>query len=107
MFTRSDIATRHPAGPPHRHEAHSALSTGTVDYGFLLRCSASSELTVYTDADWVGCPDTCQSTSGYVVFLDANFVSLSSKHQNTVSCLCADAEYRIVANGVVEACWLW
>jgi hypothetical protein len=30
---------------------------GTLDYGLLLRRSASSELTVYTDADWVGCPD--------------------------------------------------
>jgi hypothetical protein len=25
---------------------------GTLDYGILLRCSASSELTVYSDADW-------------------------------------------------------
>jgi hypothetical protein len=24
---------------------------GTLDYGLLLRCSASSELTIYTDAD--------------------------------------------------------
>jgi hypothetical protein len=31
---------------------------GTLDYGLLLRRSAFSELTVYTDADWAGCPDT-------------------------------------------------
>jgi hypothetical protein len=47
---------------------------GTLDYGLLLRCSASSELTVYTDTDWSGCPDTRRSTSGYVVFLSANLV---------------------------------
>jgi hypothetical protein len=34
-----------------------------------------SELVVYTDADRIGCPDTYQSTSGYVVFLGANLVS--------------------------------
>jgi hypothetical protein len=30
----------------------------TLDYGLLLRCSTSSELTLYTDADWTGCLDT-------------------------------------------------
>jgi hypothetical protein len=48
---------------------------GTLDYGLLLRYFASSELMAYTDADWVGCPDTRWSTLGYVVFLDANLVS--------------------------------
>jgi hypothetical protein len=48
---------------------------GTLNFGLLLRCSASSELTVYTDANWVGCPDTRRSTSGYAVFLGTNLVS--------------------------------
>jgi hypothetical protein len=30
----------------------------TLDFGLLLRCSASSELTVYTNTDWASCPDT-------------------------------------------------
>jgi hypothetical protein len=79
---------------------------GTLDYGLLLRCSASSELTFYTDADWAGCPDTRWSTSGYAVFLDTNLISWSSKRQNVVSRLSAKAEYRAVANGVAESCWL-
>ena len=54
---------------------------GTIDFGLLLhRRSSSTELVVYTDADWAGCSDTRRSTSGY-----------------------AEVEYRAVANGVAEA----
>jgi hypothetical protein len=42
---------------------------GTPDYGLLLRRSSSSDLIIYTDADWVGCPDTRRFTLGYAVFL--------------------------------------
>jgi hypothetical protein len=61
---------------------------------------------VYTDADWAGCPDTRRSSSGYVVFLDDNLVSWSSKSQNIISRSSTEPEYRAVANGVAEACWL-
>jgi hypothetical protein len=53
---------------------------GTLDYGLLLRRCASSELMVYTDADWVGFPNTRQSTSGYAVFLGAILITWSLKH---------------------------
>jgi hypothetical protein len=79
---------------------------GTLDFGLLQRFSASSELAVYTDVDWVSCPDTRRSTSGYTVFLGNNLVCWSSKHQNVVSRLSAEAKYRAVANGMAEACWL-
>jgi hypothetical protein len=52
---------------------------GAVDYGLLLHRSSSTELVVYTDTDWAGCPDTRRSTSGYAVFLGGNLVSWSSK----------------------------
>jgi hypothetical protein len=48
---------------------------GTPDYDLLLRRSSSSDLVVYTDADWAGCLDTRRSTSGYAVFLGDNLVS--------------------------------
>jgi hypothetical protein len=69
---------------------------GSLDYDLLLQPSQTSELVVYTDASWVGCPDTRWSTFGYAVFLGANLISRSS----------ADAEYHVVANGVAEASWL-
>jgi hypothetical protein len=48
---------------------------GTLDYDLLLHHSTSSEVMVYTDANWVGCPDTHRSTSSQTVFLGANLVS--------------------------------
>jgi hypothetical protein len=77
----------------------------TPDYR-LLRRSRSTDLIVYTDADWVGCPDTRRSTSGYAVFLGDNLVSWSAKRQTVVSRSSAEAEYRAIANGVAEATWL-
>ena len=79
---------------------------GTSHHGLLLRPSSPSELVVYTDADWAGCPDTRKSTSGYAVFLGGNLISWSSKRQTTVSRSSAEAEYRAVANGVAETAWL-
>jgi hypothetical protein len=72
---------------------------GTLQFGLLLRPSSCSDLVVYTDADWAGCPDTCKSTLGYAVFLGDNLISWSSKRQTTVSRSSAEAEYRAVANG--------
>ena len=60
----------------------------------------------YSDADWVGCPDTRRSTSGFAVFLGDNLVSRSSKRQPTISRSSAEAEYRAVANTIAETTWL-
>jgi hypothetical protein len=79
---------------------------GSLDYGLLLRPSPTLELMVYTDVDWAGCLDTRRSTSEYAVFLGANLVSWAAKQQPVVSCSSAEAEYRVVANGVPEASWL-
>ena len=48
---------------------------GTVDLGLVLHRSSSTELVVYSDADWAVCPATRRSTSGYAVFLGGNLVS--------------------------------
>jgi hypothetical protein len=79
---------------------------GMPDYSFLLRRSSSSDLAIYTDADWAGCLETRHSTSGYAMFLRDNLVFWSAKRQTVISCSSAEAEYRAVANGVAEATWL-
>jgi hypothetical protein len=115
-FTRSDIAYDAQQICLHMYDPREAHLTamkrilrylhGTPDFGLLLRRSSSSDLVVYTNADWVDCLDTRRSTSGYVVFLGDNLVSWSAKRQTAVSRSCAETEYRAVANGVAEATWL-
>jgi hypothetical protein len=115
-FTRPDIAYAVQQVCLHMHdprETHLVAAKrilrylqGTISHGLVIPRSAPTQLTVYTDADWAGCPDTRRSTSGYAVFLGSSLVSWSSKRQPTVSRSSAEAEYRAVANGVAEATWL-
>jgi hypothetical protein len=112
IFTRPDIAYvvqqiclhMHDPREPHLTAMKRILRhlCGTLNFR-LLRRSSTTELRVYTDVDWAGCPDTRRSTSGYAVFLGDNLVSWSSKRQPVVSRSSAEAEYHVVANGVAEA----
>jgi hypothetical protein len=84
-FTRSDIAYAMQQIYLHMHDPQEPHLTamkrilhylrGASDFGLLLRRSSSSDLVVYTDAVWAGCPDTPRSTSGYAVLLGDNLVS--------------------------------
>jgi hypothetical protein len=115
-FTRPDIAYAVQQVCLHMHDPRDSHVTamkrilrylwGTPDYGLLLRRSCSTDLVVYTDANWAGCPDIRRSTLGYAVFLGDNLVSELAKRQTVVSRSSAEAEYRTVANGVAEATWL-
>jgi hypothetical protein len=88
-FTRPDIAYAVQQICLHMHDPREPHLTAmkrilrylqrTPDYDLLLRRSSSSDLIVYTDADWVDCPDTRRSTSGYAMFLGDNLVSWSAK----------------------------
>jgi hypothetical protein len=86
-FTQPDItyATQqiclrmHDPREPHltvmKHILH--YFQGTPDYGLLLHRLSSSDLVVYMDVDWAGCPDTRRSTSVYAVFLEDNLAHWS------------------------------
>jgi hypothetical protein len=115
-FTRPDITYAvqqiclhmHDPREPHWTAMKRILSylREMPDFSLLLHRSSSSDLIVYTDTDWVGCPDTHHSTSGYNVFIGDNLVSWSAKRQIVVSRSSTKAEYRAVINGVAEATWL-
>ena len=84
-FTRPDISYAIQQVYLHMHyprEPHLAAVKrilrylrGTLDLGLTLHHSLQQDLVVYSDADWVGCPDMRKSTSSYAVFLGDNLVS--------------------------------
>jgi histone deacetylase 1/2 len=79
---------------------------GTLQTGLCFRKSASTGVSIFTDADWAGCVDDRRSTSGYAIFVGPNLVSWSSKKQPTVSRSSTEAEYKALANGAAEAMWI-
>lgn len=78
-FTRPDISYAVQQVCLHMHnprEPHlTALKRilryvrGTLDFGIHIQRAPCTDLVVYSDADWAGCPNTQKSTSGYAVFL--------------------------------------
>jgi len=115
-FTRPDIAYAvqqvclfmHDPRKPHFLALKRILRylKGTLTHGIQFRPSVVDHLLSYSDADWVGCPSTRRSTSGFCVYLGDNLISWSSKRQHVVSRSSAEAEYRGVANVVAETAWL-
>jgi hypothetical protein len=79
IFTRPDIVYTVQQICLHMHDPREPHLTamkcimrylqGTPDYGLLLCHLSSSDLIVYMDVDWAGCPDTRRSTLSYAVFL--------------------------------------
>ncbi|KAI4386896.1 hypothetical protein MLD38_004775 [Melastoma candidum] len=79
---------------------------GTSTIGLPLLETDLTRLTTYADADWVGCPATRRSTTGYAVFLGSTLLSWQSKKQPTVSRSSTETEYRALAYAAAEIIWI-
>ncbi|CAM8940816.1 unnamed protein product [Rhodiola kirilowii] len=47
---------------------------GTINFGLTFRSTVPADLVAYSDADWVGCPDTRRSMSGYSIYFGLSFL---------------------------------
>lgn len=61
---------------------------------------------VYTDADYARSIVDRRSTTRYCMFLGGNLVTWRSKKQNVVARSSAEAEFRVMAQGVCELLWM-
>ena len=53
----------------------------------------ASEISVYTDTDWAGCPKTRRSTSGGAILIGSHLIKTWSSTQPTVSLSSGEAEF--------------
>ncbi|KAJ0533858.1 putative RNA-directed DNA polymerase [Helianthus annuus] len=78
----------------------------TVGQGILLPKEGGSNLVTYCDSDWMGCPFSRRSRTGYMLLFGEAPVSWKSKKQSVVSRSSAEAEYRAMATTVSEILWI-
>ncbi|GJZ87171.1 putative reverse transcriptase, RNA-dependent DNA polymerase, LTR copia-type gag-polypeptide [Tanacetum coccineum] len=65
----------------------------TPGQGILLSRAGDPVLTAYCDSDWLGCPYTRRSRTGYLLLLGGTPISWRTKKQSVVSRSSAEAEY--------------
>ena len=79
---------------------------GSPTRGLLFPTKSALHLTAYSDVDWVGCPNTWKSTTGWCVFLGDALISWKCNKQDCVSKSSTEAEYRAMSAACSEIMWL-
>ncbi|KAJ9552385.1 hypothetical protein OSB04_016430 [Centaurea solstitialis] len=78
----------------------------TPGQGIILPRTGGTILSAYSDSDWLGCPLTRRSRTGYLLLLGGAPISWKTKKQSVVSRSSAEAEYRATATTVSEVIWM-
>jgi hypothetical protein len=78
----------------------------SLGMGLSIRPSSSTMVSAFSDVDWAGCTDDRKSTRGLVVFLGRNLISWCAKKQKIVSRSSTEAEYKEMADAMVEIMWI-
>ena len=79
---------------------------GTLFHGLFYYTQSPLILRAFSDADWVGDPTYCKSTTGYCFILGSSLISWRSKKQTHMACSSTETEYRALADTTSELLWL-
>jgi hypothetical protein len=79
---------------------------GTTHRGIKFPRGHQDGLTVFSDADWAGDPDTSRSTTGYVVYLWGAPIAWQARLQPTVATSSTEAEYMAAYAAIQEIIWV-
>lgn len=74
---------------------------GTIHLGLHFTSNTTLDLVAFSYANWVGCPTTRRSTTGYCIFLGR-----CAKKQHTIFRSSIEAVYRAMANTTTELTWM-
>jgi len=83
-----------------------AYVQGALTQGILLKGTPQLHLQAFSDSDWVACPSSRRSITGYLILLGSSPLSWKSKKQGTVCRSSSEAEYRAMAQATSEVTWL-
>ena len=79
---------------------------GTLFHGLFYSTQSSLILRAFSDADWIGDPTDCRSTTSYCFLLGSSLISWRGKKQTHVARSSIEAEYRALADITSELLWL-
>jgi hypothetical protein len=79
---------------------------GTEEFGLWYPKGKDLSLIAYIDADWAGCIDDRQSTSGAVFYLGECLVSCLSKKQSSIYLSTTEAEYIASTSCCTQVLWM-
>ncbi|CAJ2657582.1 unnamed protein product [Trifolium pratense] len=78
----------------------------TPEKGLFFRKTNERNVSIFSDADWAGSITDRRSTSGYCAYVWGNLVTWRSKKQGVVARSSAEAEFRVMAQGICEGLWI-